>query len=73
MDENNEARDEDVVVIEERDKRTYLYILIASILSLALGGLVGSSLTAKNGKHTMMWSSKNTVQWLQTKKPWLIR
>ncbi len=47
MDENNEARDEDVVVIEERDKRTYLYIVIASILSLALGGLVGSSLTAK--------------------------
>lgn len=47
MDENNESRDEDVVVIEERDKRTYLYILIASILSLALGGLIGSSLTAK--------------------------
>lgn len=38
---------EDVVVIEERDKRTHLYIIIAGVLGLALGGLVGSSLTAK--------------------------
>lgn len=37
---------EDVVVIEERDKRSYLYISIAAVLGLALGGLIGSSLTA---------------------------
>ena len=37
---------EDVVVIEERDKRSYLYIGIAALLGLALGGLIGSSVTA---------------------------
>ncbi|EKO3916683.1 chromosome partitioning protein ParA [Vibrio fluvialis] len=37
---------EDVVVIEERDKRSYLYIGIAAVLGLALGGLMGSSVTA---------------------------
>lgn len=37
---------DDVVVIEQRDKKTYIYIAIASVLGLALGGLVGSSLTA---------------------------
>ncbi|EKO3457646.1 chromosome partitioning protein ParA [Vibrio fluvialis] len=37
---------EDIVVIEERDKRSYLYIGIAAVLGLALGGLIGSSVTA---------------------------
>ncbi|EKO3973654.1 chromosome partitioning protein ParA [Vibrio fluvialis] len=37
---------EDVLVIEERDKRSYLYIGIAAVLGLALGGLIGSSVTA---------------------------
>ncbi|MBY8288743.1 chromosome partitioning protein ParA [Vibrio fluvialis] len=37
---------EDVVVIEERDKRSCLYIGIAAVLGLALGGLIGSSVTA---------------------------
>lgn len=37
---------EDVVVIEERDRRSYLYITIAGVLGLAIGGLIGSSLTA---------------------------
>ncbi|WP_275724360.1 chromosome partitioning protein ParA [Vibrio furnissii] len=47
---------EDVVVIEERDKRSYLYIGIAAVLGLALGGLVGSSLTAakwESAYHTL--------------------
>ncbi|NAW68769.1 chromosome partitioning protein ParA [Vibrio sp. V27_P1S3P104] len=44
---NQKNQDEhDVVIIEERDKRSYLYITIAAILGLALGGLIGSSLTA---------------------------
>lgn len=49
MNNSNETNqhDEDVVVIEERDKRTYLYIAIAAVLGLALGGLIGSSVTAK--------------------------
>ncbi|EGA70520.1 hypothetical protein VISI1226_00605 [Vibrio sinaloensis DSM 21326] len=37
---------DDVVVIEERDSRSYLYIAIAGIIGLAIGGLVGSSITA---------------------------
>ncbi|EPR5025838.1 chromosome partitioning protein ParA [Vibrio fluvialis] len=41
---------EDVVVIEERDKRSYLYIGIAAVLGLALGGLIGSSVTASKWK-----------------------
>ena len=36
---------DNVVVIEERDKRTYLYIAIASVFGLAIGGLVGSAVT----------------------------
>lgn len=37
---------DDVVVIEERDSRSYLYIAIAGIIGLAIGGLVGSLITA---------------------------
>ncbi|MBY7803856.1 chromosome partitioning protein ParA [Vibrio fluvialis] len=44
LDDNED--NEDVVVIEERDKRSYLYIGIAAVLGLALGGLIGSSVTA---------------------------
>ncbi|MDN3609822.1 chromosome partitioning protein ParA [Vibrio ostreicida] len=43
--EPNLESNEDVVVIEERDKRSYIYILIASALGLALGGLIGSFMT----------------------------
>lgn len=35
-------QDDDIVVIEERDKHTILYIVIAAILGLAMGGLIGS-------------------------------
>ncbi|OAJ92418.1 hypothetical protein [Vibrio bivalvicida] len=50
-DTDNQEND-DVVVIEERDKRTHLYIIIAGVLGLALGGLVGSTLTAKKWEAT---------------------
>nr|WP_251058255.1 chromosome partitioning protein ParA [Vibrio cincinnatiensis] len=45
---NQKKTDEhdDVVIIEERDKRSYLYIAIAAVLGMALGGLIGASLTA---------------------------
>lgn len=49
---NIESTDDDVVVIEERDKRTYLYIVVAGVFGLAIGGLVGSSLTANQWKNT---------------------
>lgn len=44
--------EEDVVVIEERDKRSYLYIAIAGVLGLALGGLLGSTVTANKWQAT---------------------
>ncbi|OXX74176.1 chromosome partitioning protein ParA, partial [Vibrio sp. V03_P4A6T147] len=43
---------DDVVVIEERDKRTYVYIALAGVLGLALGGLIGSSITTNNWQKT---------------------
>ncbi len=49
---NIEENDDDVVVIEERDRRTYLYIAIAGVLGLALGGLIGSTLTASKWETT---------------------
>ncbi|ANS85301.1 chromosome partitioning protein ParA [Vibrio scophthalmi] len=49
-----ESTDDDVVVIEERDKRTYLYIVVAGVLGLAIGGLIGSSFTAKQWQSTYL-------------------
>lgn len=52
MNKHNEFDDnEEVVVIERRDKQIYLYISIAGVLGAALGGLIGSSLT------TSRWES----------------
>ncbi len=48
---NNEEH-EDVVVIEQRDKRTQIYIAIAAILGLVFGGLIGSALTANKWEST---------------------
>ena len=47
-----EDNEDDVVVIEERDNRSRLYIGIAAVLGLALGGLIGSSLTATQWEST---------------------
>ena len=41
-----------VFVIEERDKRTHIYIAIAAVLGLAFGGLVGSIVTANKWEST---------------------
>lgn len=43
---------DDVVVIEQRDKRGVVYIAVAAVLGLALGGLVGSSITASKWEKT---------------------
>ncbi len=43
---------DDVVVIEQRDRRGVIYIAVAAVLGLALGGLVGSSLTASKWEKT---------------------
>lgn len=52
MNQKHSDDNDDVVVIEERDKRSYLYIGIAAVLGLALGGLVGSSVTASKWEAT---------------------
>ncbi|QXO18780.1 chromosome partitioning protein ParA [Vibrio ostreae] len=52
MNQKHSDDHDDVVVIEERDKRSYLYIGIAAALGLALGGLVGSSVTASKWETT---------------------
>ncbi|WP_199453779.1 chromosome partitioning protein ParA [Vibrio owensii] len=44
--QNNIEDQDEVVVIEERDKRTHIYIAIAAVLGLAFGGLAGSAMTA---------------------------
>lgn len=49
-----EESGDDVVVIEERDRRSYLYIAIAGVLGLALGGLIGSTLTATKWEQTYL-------------------
>ncbi|MCG3725705.1 chromosome partitioning protein ParA [Vibrio cincinnatiensis] len=46
MNQKKTDEHDDVVIIEERDKRSYLYIAIAAVLGMALGGLIGASLTA---------------------------
>lgn len=53
MNQNTEQNEqEEVVVIEERDKRSQLYIGLAAVIGLALGGLVGSSVTATKWENT---------------------
>ncbi|WP_413284508.1 chromosome partitioning protein ParA [Vibrio sp. MA40-2] len=42
---NSSDQDDEVVVIEERDKRTLIYIGIAAVLGIAVGGLLGSVVT----------------------------
>ncbi|MDW6004067.1 chromosome partitioning protein ParA [Vibrio mangrovi] len=39
--------DEDVVVIEQRDKKTYIYIGIAAVIGIAAGGLLGGILSGQ--------------------------
>ncbi len=50
--QNSIEEHEDVIVIEQRDKRTQVYIAIAAVLGLAFGGLVGSVLTANKWEST---------------------
>lgn len=52
MNKQTDVDNDDVVVIEQRDKRTYLYIAIASVLGIALGALIGSSVTASKWQQT---------------------
>lgn len=51
MSDSSKPQDQDVVVIEQRDKRSFLYIGISGLLGVALGGLIGSTLTAEKWQH----------------------
>ncbi|MGR5118152.1 chromosome partitioning protein ParA [Vibrio astriarenae] len=48
--ENTE--EENVVVIEQKDNKTRLYIVLAVVLGAALGGVIGSSSTANRWQET---------------------
>ncbi|CAM2880329.1 hypothetical protein [Vibrio mytili] len=50
--QKNIEEQDDVVVIEERDKRTHIYIAIAAVLGLAFGGLAGSVITVNKWEST---------------------
>jgi chromosome segregation ATPase len=50
--QNNIEDQDEVVVIEARDKRTLIYIAIAAVLGLAFGGLAGSAMTASKWEST---------------------
>ncbi len=58
MNKSDQPLEEDVVVIEQRDKRSYIYIAIAAVLGVALGGLIGSSLTGQ--KWQQAYENLNT-------------
>ncbi|WP_260258591.1 chromosome partitioning protein ParA [Vibrio intestinalis] len=74
MNTHNEHDDnEDVVVIEQRDKRTYAYIAIAGALGLALGGLIGSSLTADKWQQTYLQLEKEVQTLEQDKKQLVVK
>ena len=74
MNTHNEHDDnEDVVVIEQRDKRTYVYIAIAGALGLALGGLIGSSLTADKWQQTYLQLEKEVQTLEQDKKQLVVK
>jgi DNA repair exonuclease SbcCD ATPase subunit len=59
---------EDVVVIEERDRRSYLYIAIAGVLGLAVGGLIGSSLTASKWESAYQDMEQNYQSLVEDKQ-----
>lgn len=73
MNEQTDNQDsEDVVVIEERDKRTHLYIIIAGVLGLALGGLIGSTLTAQKWESTYQYLEQQYQTLAQDKQKMVV-
>ncbi|OIQ26483.1 chromosome partitioning protein ParA [uncultured Vibrio sp.] len=64
---------DDVVVVEERDKRTYIYIVIACLIGLALGGLIGSATTAKKWEQTYHLLEAQYQHLLEDKKQLIVK
>lgn len=68
---NDTTSEDEVVVIEQRDKRARLYIAIAAVLGLAAGGLVGSAVTEQqwqakfeqlNGQYSQLADQSQSLQ-----------
>lgn len=59
---------DDVVVIEERDRRSYLYIAIAAVMGLAIGGLVGSTVTASKWESAYQVMEENYQKLIEDKQ-----
>ncbi|EOX4256281.1 chromosome partitioning protein ParA [Vibrio cholerae] len=68
MNKHDEFDDnEEVVVIERRDKQSYLYIAIAAVLGIALGGLIGSTVTTSRWE-TSYQALQNQLEQLNNAK-----
>lgn len=68
MNKHNEFDDnEEVVVIERRDKQSYVYIAISAVLGIALGGLIGSSVTTSRWE-TSYQTLQNQLEQLNNAK-----
>ncbi|ENM5900717.1 chromosome partitioning protein ParA [Vibrio mimicus] len=73
MNKQNEFDDnEEVVVIERRDKQSYLYIVIAAALGVALGGLIGSSVTTSRWEASYQ-ALQNQLEQLKNAKTEVVK
>lgn len=73
MNKQNEFDDnEEVVVIERRDKQSYLYIAIATALGVALGGLIGSSVTTSRWEASYQ-ALQNQLEQLKNAKTEVVK
>lgn len=73
MNKQNEFDDnEEVVVIERRDKQSYLYIAIAAALGVALGGLIGSSVTTSRWEASYQ-ALQNQLEQLKNAKTEVVK
>lgn len=72
VNQNTDLDEQDeVVVIEERDKRSHIYIAIAAVIGIALGGLVGSAVTTSKWEASYQ-TLENQYQALQADKSQLV-
>ncbi|MCL9781259.1 chromosome partitioning protein ParA [Vibrio sp. S4M6] len=69
--QNEMDEQDDVVVIEQRDRRSYVYIGLALVIGLAIGGLVGSTITANKWQQTLQ-KVQTDYQHLQQKTSQLV-
>ncbi|TXZ08136.1 chromosome partitioning protein ParA [Vibrio mimicus] len=73
MNKQNEFDDnEEVVVIERRDKQSHLYIAIAAALGVALGGLIGSSVTTSRWEASYQ-ALQNQLEQLKNAKTEVVK